>query len=258
MLSKNQKKLMASMAQKKQRDNHRLFLAEGPKTVTDLLEAGLQATLIAHTENWSLPPSCTSESLELIPITQKELDQVSHLKTPQHVLALFRQPQYPINNNAIYNELTLVLDGIQDPGNLGTIIRLADWFGIHQIVCSSDTVDIFNPKVVQATMGAIARIKIHYTQLPAFFRQYREKCDNPIYGTYLEGKNIYENALKAPSLIVMGNEGNGIRAENTPFITHPITIPTFPAGTSTSESLNVGVAAAIVCAEFRRSGGYSS
>ncbi len=257
MLSKNQKKLIASMAQKKQRDSHGLFLAEGPKTVTDLLEAGLQATLIAHTINWSLPPSCHTESLQLIPVTQKELESASHLKTPQHVLALFKQPHYSINNNAIYNELTLVLDGIQDPGNMGTIIRLADWFGIHQIVCSLDTVDVFNPKVVQATMGAIARIKVHYTDLPAFLQQYREKCANPIYGTYLEGKNIYDNPLIAPSLIVMGNEGNGIRAENTPFITQKLTIPTFPAGTPTSESLNVGVAAAIVCAEFRRVAAYS-
>lgn len=257
MLSKNQKKLIASMAQKKQRDIQKLFLAEGPKTVTDLLEAGMQATLVAHTNDWSLPPTCSSEPLELMPITQKELDSVSHLKTPQQVLALFKQAQYPVNNNAINNELTLVLDGIQDPGNMGTIIRLADWFGIHQIVCSTDTVDVFNPKVVQATMGAIARIKVHYTDLPAFLQQYREKCDNPIYGTYLEGKNIYENALTAPSLIVMGNEGNGIRAENASHISHKITIPNFPAGTPTSESLNVGVAAAIVCAEFRRFAAYS-
>lgn len=257
MLSKNQKKLIASMAQKKQRDNHGLFLAEGPKTVSDLLEAGMKPTLVAHTENWSLPLSCLSDSLELMPITQKELDSASHLKTPQQVLALFKQPQYPVNNNAIYKELTLVLDGIQDPGNMGTIVRLADWFGISQIVCSMDTVDVFNPKVVQATMGAIARIKVHYVQLPAFLQQYREKCDNPIYGTYLEGENIYKKSLIAPSLIVMGNEGNGIRAENVPFITHKITIPTFPIGTPTSESLNVGVAAAIVCAEFRRSASYS-
>ncbi|GAO29587.1 TrmH family RNA methyltransferase [Geofilum rubicundum] len=199
MLSKNQKKLIAAMAQKKQRDSQLLFLAEGPKTVTDLLEAGLQPTLIAHTENWSLPSSWSSKSLERIPVTQKELDSASHLKTPQQVLALFKQPQYSFNNNAIYNELTLVLDGIQDPGNMGTIIRLADWFGISHMVCSMDTVDVYNPKVVQATMGAIARIQVHYTQLPAFFRQYREKCDNPIYGTYLEGENIYENSLKSPS-----------------------------------------------------------
>jgi TrmH family RNA methyltransferase len=257
MLSKNQKKLIASMAQKKQRDHHGLFLAEGPKTVTDLLEAGMHPTLVAHTENWSLPQSCLSNSLEIHPITQTELDGASHLKTPQQVLALFKQPQYPVNNNAIHSELTLVLDGIQDPGNMGTIVRLADWFGIHHIVCSKDTVDVFNPKVVQATMGAIARIKVHYVQLTAFLQQYRENCDNPVYGTYLEGENIYDNALIAPSLIVMGNEGNGIRAEISPFITHKITIPTFPIGTPTSESLNVGVAAAIVCAEFRRGANYS-
>jgi RNA methyltransferase, TrmH family len=257
MLSKNQKKLIASMAQKKQRDSHFLFLAEGPKTVTDLLQAGLQPTLIAHTENWFLPSYCNYKSLEINSVTQKELNSASHLKTPQQVLALFKQPQYSINNNAIHNELTLVLDGIQDPGNMGTIVRLADWFGISHIVCSTDTVDIFNPKVVQATMGAIARIKVHYTPLPAFLRQYREKCDNPIYGTYLEGENIYGMSLKSPSLIVMGNEGNGVRKENAPFITHKITIPTFPAGTPKSESLNVGVAAAIVCAEFRRSESYS-
>lgn len=258
MLSKNQKKLIASMAQKKQRDNHGLFLAEGPKTVNDLLEAGLHPTLIAHTENWSLPSSLTSEPFERISITQKELESASHLKTPQQVLALFKQPQNPVNNSAIYNELTLVLDGIQDPGNMGTIVRLADWFGIHQIVCSNDTVDVFNPKVVQATMGAIARIKVHYTELPAFFQQYRKKSNNPIYGTYLEGKNIYKSPLIAPSLIVMGNEGNGIRPENASCISHKITIPNFPIGTPTSESLNVGVAAAIVCAEFRRCAGYSA
>jgi TrmH family RNA methyltransferase len=257
MLSKNQKKLIASMAQKKQRDSHQLFLAEGPKIVSELLEAGLQPSLIAHTEKWSLPDYYPSASFEHLTITQKDLDSISLLKTPQHVLALFTQPQYTINNNAIYKDLTLVLDGIQDPGNMGTIIRLADWFGINQIVCSLDTVDVFNPKVVQATMGAISRIKIHYTKLPEFLRQYREKCDNPIYGTYLGGENIYDNQLNTPALIVMGNEGNGIQAENDPFITNKITIPPFPAGTPTSESLNVSVAAAIVCAEFRRSACYS-
>jgi len=257
MLSKNQKKLIASMAQKKHRDSQHLFLAEGPKTVTDLLESGIEPSLIVHTQEWKLPSSCITDSNILFPVSQKDLASTSLLKTPQQVLALFKQPQHSVNNNAIYKELTLVLDGIQDPGNMGTIIRLADWFGINQIICSIDTVDIFNPKVVQATMGAVARIKIHYTNLPEFFQQYHEKCDNPIYGTYLEGDNIYKTSLISPSLIVMGNEGRGIRDENKNYIRHKITIPTFPADSQTSESLNVGVATAIVCSEFRRSTTYS-
>jgi len=252
MLSKNQKRLIASMAQKKQRNLTGLFLAEGKKTVNELLRTGFQPHLIACTEGWSYPNSPTT-SITPILISKEELTSASLLKTPQNVLALFKQPKWDIKIDAIKDELTLALDGIQDPGNLGTIIRLADWFGIRHIICSDDTVDWFNPKVVQASMGGMARVKVHYTaSLSQFLKDYHNCNQTAVYGAFLEGKNIYSTPLQNTGIIVMGNEGNGIRPETAKQISEKITIPSFPATHITSESLNVGVATAIICAEFRR------
>jgi TrmH family RNA methyltransferase len=146
-------------------------------------------------------------------------------------------------------KLSLVLDGIQDPGNMGTIVRVADWFGIEDIICSPDTADIYNPKTVQATMGAIARVKVHYTNLKDFLQKHNHL---PIYGTFLEGKNIYCESLSENGFIVMGNEGNGIRPETEKAINRKLFIPSFPFEREASESLNVGVATGIICGEFRR------
>ena len=171
------------------------------------------------------------------------------LKTPQQVLAVFRQPEYVLNTSILRDSLCLALDDVQDPGNLGTIIRLADWFGIEHIICSSNTVDIYNPKTVQATMGGIARVKTYYTPLPDLIRSLG---DIPVYGTFLDGKNIYGQPLSRNGLIVMGNEGNGISKEVEALINQKLYIPNYPQERETSESLNVAIATAIVCAEFRR------
>ncbi|WP_088653942.1 TrmH family RNA methyltransferase [Geofilum rhodophaeum] len=254
MLSKNQKKLIASMAQKKQRDSHGLFLAEGPKIINELLDAGFTPHLLAGTSEWKAPGRQNYETLVLSPA---ELSSASLLKTPQQVLALFRQPTHTLNNDAIKEDLTLVLDGIQDPGNLGTIIRMADWFGIKKLICSKDTVDAFNPKVVQATMGALARVQLFYTDLDSFLPACKKDHHLPVYGAFLEGDNIYTSSLKTPALLVMGNEGRGIRPTTSQHLTQRLTIPSFPPQSSGSESLNVGVATAIICAEFRRQQGFS-
>ena len=181
---------------------------------------------------------------------------MSGLRTPQGVIGVFRKrkdangdaPKVLNGENGGNGDLMLALDGVQDPGNLGTIIRTCDWFGVHDIVCSKDTADCYNPKVVQATMGALARVRIHYVDLPEWLAE-QEK---PIIGTLLEGRDMYECALPKEGIIVMGNEGNGISQEVRKLITHPIRIPSYPKNAETSESLNVSIATAIVLAEFRR------
>lgn len=255
MLSKKQKQLIASMAQKKQRNHTQLFLAEGEKCVNDFLNENFIAHLVVHTESWT-PPSRINPSTALVQVTKEELSKTSLLKTPQNVLALFKQPIFDINNNAIANRLSIALDGIQDPGNMGTIIRLADWFGIENIICSMDTVDWFNPKVVQATMGAMSRIKVHYVELKNYLQTYQASTGHQIYGAFLEGEDLYTSKLSPKGIIVMGNEGNGVRKDVADLVTKKITIPSFSTQQNTSESLNVATATAIICAEFRRSLSY--
>lgn len=255
MLSKNQKKLIASMTQKKQRTRAQLFLAEGEKCVNDLLSANFIAPLLVHTESWTPPPGIVL-STTLVEVTKEELSKISLLKTPQNVLALFQQPLIDFNNNAIENKLSIALDGIQDPGNMGTIIRLADWFGIENIICSMDTVDWLNPKVVQATMGAMARVKVYYVELQNFLQTYQDTTGHQIYGAFLEGEDIYASKLNSEGMIVMGNEGNGVRKEVADLVTKKITIPSFSSHKNRSESLNVATATAIICGEFRRSINY--
>ncbi|WP_026475033.1 TrmH family RNA methyltransferase [Alkaliflexus imshenetskii] len=252
MLSKNQKKLIAAMAQKKQRDVHGLFLAEGDKIVRDLLAAGMTPQLLVATDTWLLPANLVAEHFPMVITSRDELEKVSLQKTPQNVLGLFPQHKHHLKNSAIKNNLTLLLDGVQDPGNLGTIIRLADWFGIGDIVCSTDTADLYNPKVIQSSMGAIARVRVHYTNLSGFIEIYKKETGNPVYGTFLKGDNVYQAKLLNQGLLIMGNEGQGIRDEIGSMVTNRITIPSYPANEPTSESLNVGVATAILCSEFRR------
>jgi TrmH family RNA methyltransferase len=188
---------------------------------------------------------------EIIEISEAELQKCSQLKTPRDVIAVFRQPTpSPLSGEVMREELCIVLDGVQDPGNLGTIIRLADWFGIHHIICSEDTADAFAPKVIQATMGAITRVALHYTNLTRFLSSIPQGI--PVYGTFLEGENIYGKTLSPNGLLIMGNEGNGIRPETQAYINQKLFIPPHPAGCETSESLNVAIATAICCAEFRR------
>ena len=282
-ISKAQVKLIKSLQQKKYRDELGFFVAEGEKCVSELAKAFELVYLIV--EDGLIVPTVlqrsglTGEAGHLT-ASAIEISQMSGLRTPQGVIGVFKKPitnhQAPITDSG----LVLALDGIQDPGNLGTIIRTCDWFGVHDIVCSQDTADCYNPKVVQATMGALARVRVHYVNLPAWLQSQitNHKSQIKIYGTLLDGKDMYEVLQSAgrpdseavlqhsgltakrsfsangPAVIIMGNEGNGISPEVRKFVTHPIRIPSYPKDAETSESLNVSIATAIVLAEFRRLG----
>ena len=200
------------------------------------------------TRSW-LDKNPNVKAQEIIEVTQEELTRASLQKTPQDVLAIFEQPAYEMQPDVVSRSLCLALDDIQDPGNLGTIIRVADWFGIEDIFCSLGTVDVYNPKTIQATMGALARVKLHYCDLPSFIASLK---DIPVYGTFLDGDNMYEKELTSHGLIVMGNEGNGVSAEVANLVNERLYIPNYPPQRETSESLNVAMATGIICAEFRR------
>lgn len=247
MLSKNKIKYIHSLELKKNRKKEGVFVAEGHKLVGDLLPH-FHCRLILATTTW-LEEHPDIQADEIIEITPEELVKASLLKTPQEVLAIFEQPQYNYTTDVIKDSLCLALDDIQDPGNLGTIIRLADWFGIEHIFCSQGTVDVYNSKVIQATMGALARVKVHYCNLPDLISSLK---DVPVYGTFLDGENIYNKPLSENGLIIMGNEGNGVSKEVSQLINNKLYIPNYPTGRATSESLNVAIATAVVCAEFRR------
>ena len=247
MISKNKIKYIRSLELKKNRNKEGKFVAEGFKVVDDLL-ALQPADLIVATQEW-LHGKHLAAQAEVIEVTEEELKKVSFLQHPQQVLAVFRQDtsgDYSINTN----ELSLALDGVQDPGNLGTIIRIADWFGITHIYCSQDTADVYNPKVVQATMGSIARVKVEYGNLLGLVESL--PADVPVYGTLLDGDNIYQQQLENRGLIVMGNEGKGISPALAKKVNHRLLIPNFPEGRATADSLNVAIATAITCSEFRR------
>lgn len=246
MTVKNLIKLVHSLQQKKYRLREGLFVAEGPKAAGDLMQV-MKPRLIAATGEW-LDGKSFPDDMEVTAVSPEDLRRISLLQHPQQVVALFPLPD---SDTPSYDgELTICLDGVQDPGNLGTIIRIADWFGITRIVCSNDTADAWNPKVVQATMGSLGRISISYTDLPAFIGSLPE--GTPVYGTLLEGRNLYEQELSQSGIIVMGNEGKGISEEVRSLVSHKLLIPSFPPERPTAESLNVAIATAITCAEFRR------
>ncbi len=247
MLSKNQQKYILSLQQKKHRNETGYFVAEGNKLVGDMLPTFDCQWLIGTTDWLQMHPD--AEAKLIVEATKEEIRKASGLTTPQDVIAVFRKPNYSLNSESIEKQLIIAADCIQDPGNLGTIIRLADWFGIQHIVCSLDTVDVYNPKTVQATMGALARVKVHYVDLVEFLKNQQSTA---IYGTFLDGDDMYNAQLSQNGIIVMGNEGNGISSTSEQYINKRLYIPNFPAGTETSESLNVAVATAIICAEFRR------
>ncbi len=241
MLSKNQIKYVRQLEQKKFRKRDGVFVAEGPKVVGDLLRAGFEPVQLFAIREWA------NEGQRVQEVTDEELRKISFLQHPQQVLAVFRMPETPTVVQPVGKDLYLALDGVQDPGNLGTIIRIADWFGIGTIYCSEDTADAWNPKVVQATMGSIARVNIIYSSLEELI----QKAQVPVYGTLLDGHNIYEEALTPEGIIVMGNEGNGISQPIRQLITRRLLIPQYHEG---PESLNVAIATAITCSEFRRRG----
>ena len=266
MITKNQIKLIKQLEQKKFRRREGLFVAEGPKVVGDLMKRWEPVAVYA-TDDYS--PTTTVNNLQRI--SSEELRKVSFLQHPQQVLALFPLPKDATSESSsrpfvsgisasgqtIFADsaskdspLVLALDGVQDPGNLGTIIRLADWFGIDTIICSEETADAWNPKVVQATMGSIARVSISYINLPEYLDSLPQ--DVPVYGTLLDGDNVYEQELSTGGIIVMGNEGNGLTEKVRRRVNRRLLIPSYRK--DTAESLNVAIATAIVCAEFRRRG----
>lgn len=242
-MTKAEIQFVRSLADKRVRDEERLFIAEGDKLIYEILASGWRVRNLYALEGHF------AEQAEII--SSKEMERISQLKTASTSLAVVEQPRHKTPTTASAKKLSLALDGVQNPGNLGTIIRLADWFGVEEIFCSSDTADCFNPKVIQATMGAILRVKLHYLPLADFLARTANE-GIPIYGTMLDGNNIYDTELSTGGVIVMGNEGKGVSEECTRAFTHRLLIPTYPADRQGSESLNVAMATGIVCAEFRR------
>lgn len=240
---------------KKYRKAEGVFVAEGHKLVGDLLDV-FECKYLAATSDWLSANAAWVDrqrrsGVEVDEVTDEELKRASFQETPQQVLAVFKQLTYEVDVNEVARkQLCLVLDDVQNPGNLGTIVRLADWFGIEHIFCSKGCADIYNPKTVQATMGGIARVRVHEADLPELLS--RLDKDIPVYGTFLDGENMYGKELENRGLIVMGNEGKGVSKEVAAFVTERLYIPNYPEGRETSESLNVAIATAIVCAEFRR------
>ena len=240
MISKNQVKLITSLNKKKYREKHQLFVVEGMKSIEEFISSGFEVYSI-----FSIRGELKSEFPNLIEITESELKKISYLITPNIALALFKLPKtQPID----FNALIIGLDNVQDPGNLGTIIRLCDWFGIKYLVCNLKTVDCFNPKVVQASMGSLSRVNITYVNLESFLKA---QAKHPVYGTFLQGENIYTQALKTPGILVLGNEANGIQERIESLITHKLSIPQFSKN-QTTESLNVAMATAVFLSEFKR------
>lgn len=255
MLTKNQVKLIASLADKRARREEGLFIAEGVKMVDELLRSSIKVKQVFAAREWiegKRSEGRLLRELEVIEVSEAELKKISQLTTPNQVLAVAVMPQWELDAGALEEELVLILDDVRDPGNLGTIIRIADWFGIHQVVCSLNTADAYNPKVVQATMGSIARVKVHYTDIGKLLTAMRNIV--PVYGAVLEGNNIYGKKLSANGLIVIGNESKGISDAVQKLLTDKITIPNFSQGhpLGEAESLNAAIATAVICSEFRR------
>ena len=240
MLSKNQIKRITSLQQKKYRNEYQLFIAEGIKVIQELFQSNYEIQEFYSTDaTLQLNNKVRTEI-----ISEADLKKISCLKTPNTCLAVFKiSPSKPVKHEG----LTLLLDDIRDPGNLGTIIRLCDWFGIDQLICSEETVDVYNPKVIQATMGSIGRVNVVYTSLKNFLKN----TNQPIYGAFMDGDVVYDSPLPNDAVLIMGNEANGISEEIDVLIQHKISIPRF-GKTQKAESLNVATATAILLSEFRR------
>ena len=245
MVSKSQISFLKSLQQKKHRKEHGQFLVEGLKSVTDFLSSDYLVDTIYHTPHSGSKMLKVSGNIKFQEVSDTEMEKISSLNTPQEVIALVNVPrQKELKVQHLAGKFTLVLDNVQDPGNLGTIIRTADWFGISNIICSEDTVDVYNPKVVQATMGSLSRIAVSYANLLLLLPEIKL----PVFGAMLNGENIYQIDFGNEGLIVLGNEGNGIRPEIQQLINKNITIPQL----GKAESLNVAIATAIFCNEISR------
>ncbi|MEO6524405.1 MAG: RNA methyltransferase [Mucilaginibacter sp.] len=245
MLSKSQISFLKSLQQKKIRKTHGVFLVEGSKSIAEFINSDYIIETLYHTPSFDPKLLNLSRKVNSEQASATDLAKFSSLTTPQEVIALIKIPAWPtLLTQKLQQGFSIVLDGIQDPGNLGTIIRTADWFGIKNIICSDDTVDAYNPKVVQATMGSLSRIHVHYVDLQNLLKT----TDLPIFGALLDGDNIYTTNFGEHGLVVMGNEGNGIRPEIQELIQRPVTIPLI----GKAESLNVAIATAVFCSEISR------
>ncbi len=253
MLSKNKIRFIVSLQKKKIREEYKLYVIEGDKIVREFISAGIPVkSLIAKPEFISsLSKESMKEVSEVEPVSYEELKQISALKTPHNALAVVCMPDQVLSRAKFIKEQCTVLDCIQDPGNLGTIIRAAVWFGIRNIVCSEDCVDVYNPKVIQASMGAIIHVRVLYTNLVKFL-EYTKGKKIPVYGTLLQGKSIYNQDLDSKGIILLGNESRGISEELVKYIDHKLMIPRFSEISPGIDSLNVGMAASVVFSEFAR------
>ena len=257
VLSKNKIKYLHSLQQKKYRTLHKAYLIEGDKLVKEaVFQPHQQILCLIATEKWLQDTNVYRQKNidELIVVKEHELTRVSNFVTPGQALAVLPVTENVPDKNKIENDLSLVLDTVQDPGNLGTILRIADWFGIRHVFCSNDCVDCYNSKVVQASMGSILRTNIFYDRLENVFETYHPDNHFIRYGTFLEGENIYNEPLGKKGFIVMGNESKGISEYLWKYIDIKLHIPGYASGIIKSESLNVSIAAAIVCSEFKRRG----
>lgn len=253
-LTKAEAKLIRSLAMKKRRDETRLFIAEGPKVVSELLRY-FPCRMVVVTEEIDTPYYNKETNAHLRQATLDELRSLSLLQTPQHVIGVFEKPDIGVSTSGETDfSLAIALDGIQDPGNLGTILRTADWLNIRAIYASPDTADCYAPKVVQATAGALGRVQVEYCDLPTLLTQIKKRGVT-VCGTFMQGENLYQTSTHEPAIIVMGNEGNGIRPDVETLCDKRLAIPRYTPKDDSGESLNVAVAAAIVCAELRRRGG---
>jgi len=245
MISKSQISYIKSLHQKKNRKEQGLFIVEGLKSIQEFINSDYVVDSVYYTENLMPKLDNLSRNIKSVQITEPELSRISVLSTPQSILAVVQIPkQTDLNIKKLESSFLLALDGVQDPGNLGTIIRTADWFGLNTILCSMDTAEVYNPKVVQASMGSLSRVNIIYTDLKVLFSQ----INFPVYGAVLDGKSIYETDFGLQGIILLGNEGNGISKDLQEIINYPITIPRY----GKAESLNVAISASIFCSELRR------
>lgn len=244
-MTKAEIQFVRSLADKRTRDSEHLFIAEGHKLVDEIRQSKLRIRTIYTTRNDVV-------GHDVVLVDKREMERISQLNTPSDILAVTEQPHHTLRLNNLKHSLTLALDGVQNPGNLGTIVRLADWFGIDNIICSRECADLYNPKVVQATMGALLRVKVHYVDNLSTILHEAKSEGLAIYGTLLDGNNIYHEQLSSEGIIVMGNEGRGLGDDCRRMLTHKLFIPPYPANAPTSESLNVAMATGIILSEFRR------
>lgn len=252
MLSKQVTKIVQNLEKKKFREKYNLFKIEGTKLVDELLHSTLKTHSILASPAWISSHQTDLPAVPVYETDEREMRSISNFQSLPEVIALAEIPGYTFHKAEIQQTLSLVLNGIQDPGNLGTILRVADWFGIRHIFCDPDCAGVYNPKCVQASMGAIFRVKTFYLDISVLLKHYKEEINLPVFGTFLDGQNIYSSPLSSKGFIVMGNEGKGISSGIEALTDYKLTIPSFANSPESTESLNVGVATGIILSEFRR------